>query len=34
VTGTFALARRLDRREVYLVEVRGGAYHLLEKDLR
>lgn len=34
VTGTFALARRLDRREVYLVEVRGGAYHLLEKDIR
>jgi len=34
VTGTFALARRLDRREVYLVEVRGGTYHLLEKDVR
>ncbi len=32
VTGTFALARRLDRREVYLVEVRGGSYHLLEKE--
>jgi len=32
VTGTFALARRLDQREVYLVEVRGGRYHLLEKE--
>ncbi len=32
VTGTFALARRLDQREVYLVEVRGGQYHLLEKE--
>jgi ABC-type branched-subunit amino acid transport system substrate-binding protein/predicted Ser/Thr protein kinase len=34
VTGTFALARRLDQREVYLVEVRGGTYRLLEKDFR
>ena len=34
VTGTFALARRLDRRDVYLVEIHEGKYRLLEKEAR
>lgn len=32
VTGTFALARRLDKRDVYLIQVHDGNYRLLEKE--
>lgn len=32
VTGTFALARRLDKRDVYLIQVQDGQYRLLEKE--
>lgn len=32
VTGPFALARRMDARRVYLMEIRDGGYHLLADD--
>lgn len=32
VTGEFSLARRLDMREVYLIEIRNGRYELLSKS--